>query len=40
MANSGQIIIPYGDAPGTPSSGKISFYSKDDKLLYSKDDSG
>jgi hypothetical protein len=40
MANSGQIIIPYGDTPGTPQSGKITIYPKNDKMLYYKDDAG
>lgn len=40
MANAGQIILPYGDVPNTPSSGKIAFYSKDNKLLYYKTDDG
>ena len=40
MVNSGQIIIPYGDPPGTPGSGKSSLYFKNDKLLYIKNDEG
>jgi len=40
MSNSGQIILPYGVAPGTPSSGKITIYPKADKILYYKDDDG
>ena len=40
MAISGQIIIPFGDAPTTPSLGKITIYVKSDKNMYFKDDQG
>jgi len=40
MSTSGQIIIPYGDAPETPSTGKISIYAKADKTAYLKNDEG
>lgn len=39
MAISGQIILPYGDAPpNTPSVGKLSIYPKNDKNIYVKTD--
>ena len=40
MANAGQIILPYGDAPSTPSSSKNTLYFKDDKAPYYKTDDG
>lgn len=40
MANSGQIIFPYGDAPDTPPSGKVVIYVKSDKNIYYKTDDG
>jgi hypothetical protein len=40
MSKSGQIIIPYGDAPMTPNSGKITIYADNNKVPYYKDDEG
>jgi hypothetical protein len=34
------IFTNQGSAPGTPASGKVEIYSKTDKLLYLKDDTG
>ena len=40
MTKSGQIIIPYGDAPDAPPIGKVALYSKTNNELYYKTDDG
>ncbi len=40
MSNASRIVLVYGDAPGTPASGKVELYSKADKYIYYKGDDG